>query len=169
MTEKATGIVKSLRQDGASVCIDVDTDLGPQTVWFDLDSRVKPDYIVRGSKCEFNYESSGEEGTNNLLVFIKCEKPAQRSYPGGGFRTPAANNYKPIPLRKKIEVETSNWEIEMRRMSALKASGLIYSGTGKEKEFKLLTKQIVEYIETGAFADPIPKSVQTQTEPDDYI
>lgn len=137
-----SGVVKSLRKDGKSVCITVELDGGPQDAWLDLAENVKPQYIKTGSKCKFKYVENPEG--NPLLVYIKCEQ-SENNF--GGFKPGSFPKKSFTPYKKE---EKSPEEIlGMNRMSALKASSLIYSGSGKEKEFKKLTDEIIEYIKGG--------------------
>jgi len=136
----STGIVKSLRKDGKSVLIEVDLEGGPQDAWLDLAENVKPQYIKSGSKCQFQYVEN-EEG-NPLLTYIKCEQ-------ANGFSKPAYTPFEKKPFTPYKKETTPEEQSEMGRMSALKASSLIYSGSGKVEDFKKLTDEIVEYIKGG--------------------
>lgn len=135
---KNQGTVKSLRKDGKSVCIIVDLATGPVESWLDLAENIKPNYIKVGSKCEFSYVE--QDNGNPLLTFIKCDQ-AKTYTPSQKPDFKSGDKYDPVVSEQMI------------RMSALKASGAVFSGSSKEADFKRLTQEIVEYIKGGLFSD----------------
>ena len=146
MTE-ITGIVKVLKKDGTAVLITI-----PETneeVWFDLGPKVKPEYIRQNTKC-FCDVVDGEEGRNSIINYIQCIGAGTKSYPSKNYsselKTKPFQGSTPSFSPKKISDEE---RVEMRRMSAIKASSQIFSGSGKELDFKRLTEEIEDYIEKG--------------------
>jgi len=121
------GNVKAISQQNRSVLIEDNS----KEEWYDIADNVKLDYVKKGM-CEFSVdeENIGPNG-NPALTFIRHE--------GGQTNLYARNT-------KKNSYETDE---QMKRMSALKSSSRIYEGTGKEKEFKKLTNECLNYIKTG--------------------
>jgi len=159
-----TGTVKSLRKDGKSVCIVVDLATGPHEAWLDLAENVKPQYIKTGSKCQFKYVDNPEG--NPLLTYIKCDQSTYAPTSSSSFGAK-----KPFTPYAKKEEKSPEEVTGMSRMSALKASSLIYSGSGKEAEFKKLTDEIIEYIKGGNWNEKkfIEKGELSTAESEDYI
>ena len=132
--DKIKGTVKIMKRDKTAVCLTINGE----DEWFDLDSKIKPEYIIPGS----NFEGTciDEEEGNRILTFIKCDRT----------KTKEKNEY-PIPIPGRSEEERT----DMKRMSALKGASRIFEGTGKEDDFKRLTDEIIQFIETGIWTEKV--------------
>ena len=131
------GTVKSIRKDKTAVCLTLEEG----DVWFDLGEKIKPEYIISGAPFEGKAMNNPDsESGNPVLIFITCSKTAKKAF--GSF---GKNFSKP----EKSEPEKSEYDNSIKRMSAVKAASQVYSGTGKENEFKQLTEDVIEFIDKG--------------------
>lgn len=142
------GFVKAMRKDRTAVCIILDKGTDQEReAWFDFGEKIKPEYIKSGAECEF--DAIQQEEGNAILTFIKCNSIGAYN----SQKSPYKKEFKPASM--PLEDNT-----EMKRMSALKNAALIYSGTGKEKEFEKLTDKILGFIEKGIWINDAGKYVQ---------
>jgi len=141
------GIVNSISSKNNAVQID--------GKWYNLGPLVKLNYIKKDGECEYRWEEAEEEGDNPTAVYVRMTaKPtAPVRQPTRGTEVPARNVEQENRGFKSDEEKES-----MKRMSALKASSLIYQGIAAKTEtgigeFKALTDQIVEYIDKGLWVE----------------
>lgn len=133
-TEQILGTVKSLRKDGTAVCITILGEEGEFDEWFNLAEAVKPSYIHPGTKIEDCKVSKDiDETGNRVLFFIKCEKPANRSFPA--FKAKVMPNTNPYKSEKSDNV-----------MQSMIIAEAVFHGTGKAEEFKEFQKEVLEYL-----------------------
>ena len=146
------GEVIAISQKNRSVLIGCEGE----EAWYPLGEAVKLTYVKKG-ECEFSIENDPETG-NEIVSFIKAI---------GGYGKDTDNQKVPrsfpqksetkLPYKDKTE-QSNRIDIEsemIARMSALKSSSRIFEATGKEAEFKRLTNEIVQFIETGIWTEKI--------------
>jgi hypothetical protein len=102
--EKKKGKVKSIRKDNTAACITIDTEAGPEDVWFSLAPQIKPNYIKVGSECDISFEPATAD-QNPILTYINC---------GKAF-TPSSNYvFKPKPASDFVDrqdIISKQWAI----------------------------------------------------------
>ena len=118
------GKIKAVSEKNKSVLINYENEGEIYEEWFKLGPRVSLDYVKKG-ECEFKGDLN-----QKYITFIKSTE---------------------IP-EQKVKFETADkTEEEIRRMSALKASSLVYQASGDEENFKRLTNEIVKFISSGTW------------------
>ena len=142
--EEIQGVVKAIRKDGKAVCIS--NAFGEN--WYMLADHVKPNYIKINSGCKATIEIS--EAGEAFVTFIKCDavKPFTTT---GSVPINLGNPVKSLQQTAKESMEQKYNPVDesMARMSAIKASSLIFEGTGKVKEFKELSDECMNWIVKG--------------------
>jgi hypothetical protein len=140
--------VKSIRKDKtAAQLIYLDQETGEErTEWFSL-AEVVQNYVKPGKcKVKISLEPDDETGNRVLLFFQFVASAVSGARPiTNGFKKPFTSK----PTSNVNQEETSSTNEAMTRMSALKNAGMIYQGTGMEEDFKRLTTEIIEFIDTG--------------------
>jgi len=115
-------------------------------IWYTLGPNVRLQYVKKGL-VEYSVQQT-PNGQNDLVVFIKSigqtPQAPQIAQPGAPMQAPA-----PMPAQPRPTDEG------MKRMSALKASSRIYEGTAQEDDFKILTNEVVSFIETGVWIEKV--------------
>jgi len=125
--ENKKGEVQMISEQNNAVNID--------GVWYTLGSKVKMNYIRKGS-VEYRTEET-EEGLNDFVVFIKSAGQSNQS------SVPVGNTTQGKPKA----IEDSN----THRMSALKFAGNVYMNTSQEIDAKRLAEEAYSYLETGVW------------------
>ncbi|HUS51829.1 MAG TPA: hypothetical protein VMZ91_16795 [Candidatus Paceibacterota bacterium] len=140
------GEVIAISQKNRSVLIGCEGE----EAWYPLGEAVKLNYVKKG-ECEFSIENDPETG-NEIVSFIK----AIGGYGKDTYGKDQTKIPRSFPQKSEKQANRIDLESEMiTRMSALKSSSRIFEATGKEAEFKRLTNEIVQFIETGIWTEKI--------------
>ncbi len=131
-------IVKAISQKNNSLLIEI----GGQEEWIPIGNKVDLRYVKTGeAEVSIFQNEFGKE-----VTFIKMIKSGGSGGSNGPNQEPEIKTVNPNNAFKE-DYDIQNDAI--RRMSALKASALIYGNTGKVEDFKILTEEIERYIKDG--------------------
>jgi hypothetical protein len=137
--EHNKGTVKAVSKDNHAVLLNYE---GKES-WVKLGENVKINFVRKGN-CEFSFMEGEDESFISYLRMIK----ENTDEPFNKFEKPSFT--KP---ENAFKSDNKVLNEAIKRMSAIKASSLLFGSTGKVEEMKNFTEEVIKFIEVGKWKE----------------